>query len=100
MLHDRGKVLPQLVIEGPAAGGYPSVIVLGGMLALSSESLVAGVREVVYGRSLPLATGNLRIVASQTGEHAGVLGAATMVVQHVLSPEQVDGALAEAQQTS
>jgi predicted NBD/HSP70 family sugar kinase len=68
----------------------PSVIVVGGILAQSAESLLAGVREVVYGRSLPLATGNLQIVAARTGDHAGVIGAATMVIQHVLSAEQVE----------
>ena len=72
----------------------PSVIVVGGILAQSAESLLAGVREVVYGRSLPLATGELQIVAARTGDHAGVLGAATMVIQHVLSSEQVEVQLA------
>ena len=72
----------------------PSVIVIGGILAQASESLLAGVREVVYGRSLPLATGDLRIVSARTGDHAGVIGAASMVVQHVLSAEQVESALA------
>lgn len=68
----------------------PSVIVVGGILAQSAESLLAGVREIVYGRSLPLATGNLQIVAARTGDHAGVIGAATMVIQHVLSADQVE----------
>ncbi len=45
---------------------------------------------MVYGRSLPLATGSLRIFASRAGEQAGVLGAATMVVQNVLSAEEVE----------
>lgn len=63
----------------------PSVIVVGGVLAQTSEHLLAGIREIVYGRSLPLATGELQIVASQTGAHAGVIGAATMVSQHVLA---------------
>ena len=74
----------------------PSVIVVGGRLAQSAESLLAGIREVVYGRSLPLATGELQIVASRTAGHAGVIGAATMVVQHVLSVEQVEHQLAAA----
>ena len=74
----------------------PSVIVVGGRLAQSAESLLAGIREVVYGRSLPLATGDLQIVASRTAGHAGVIGAATMVVQHVLSVEQVEHQLAAA----
>jgi predicted NBD/HSP70 family sugar kinase len=72
----------------------PEVIVVGGILAQSAESLLAGVREVVYGRSLPLATGDLQIVAARTGDHAGVLGAATMVIQHVLSAEQIEVQLA------
>ncbi|MFI9006050.1 ROK family protein [Actinosynnema sp. NPDC053489] len=68
----------------------PSLIVVGGTVALAGEMLLAGVREAIYRRSLPLATGNLRIVGSQVGDRAGVLGAAAMVVQHVLSPAVVD----------
>ncbi|NNM47234.1 ROK family protein [Knoellia koreensis] len=71
----------------------PSVIVVGGILAQAAESLLAGIREVVYRRSLPLATGDLQIVAARTGDHAGVIGAATMVIQHALSAEQVELAL-------
>jgi predicted NBD/HSP70 family sugar kinase len=68
----------------------PSVIVIGGSLAQAGDSLLAGVREVVYGRSLPLATMELHVVVSRAGVRAGVIGAATMVIQHVLSPAQVD----------
>ena len=68
----------------------PSVIVVGGLMVEGGESLLAGVREVVYGRSLPLATGSLRIIASRAGEQAGVLGAAAMVVQHALSADEVE----------
>jgi predicted NBD/HSP70 family sugar kinase len=72
----------------------PSVIVIGGSLAQAGESLIAGVREVVYGRSLPLATSNLQIVAATTGVQAGVIGAATMVIQHALAADRVDLAIA------
>jgi predicted NBD/HSP70 family sugar kinase len=58
----------------------PSVIVIGGSLAQAGEHLIAGVREVVYKRSLPLATQDLRIVQSRT----------VMVIDHALSPTQVD----------
>ncbi len=68
----------------------PSLIVVGGDLAAAGEMLLAGVREAVYRRSLPLATENLRIVPSRAGEVAGVLGAAAMVIHHVLSPAVVD----------
>ena len=70
----------------------PSAIVIGGALADAGESLIAGIREVVYQRSLPLATEHLRIVTSQAGERAGVLGAAALAIGHVLSPESIDRA--------
>ena len=72
----------------------PSVIVIGGSLALAGESLLAGVREVVYERSLPLATADLEIVGSTAGDQSGVIGAAALVCDHVLAPDAVDAALA------
>ena len=71
----------------------PSVIVIGGRLADAGEHLLAGVREVVYHRSPPLATQHLRISPSRTGSRAGVRGASAMVIQSVLSPESVDALL-------
>jgi predicted NBD/HSP70 family sugar kinase len=68
----------------------PSVIVIGGSISRAGEHLIAGVREVVYGQSIPLATQHLNIVQSRTDETAGVLGAAIMVIQRMLSPESVD----------
>ncbi|SFB92143.1 ROK family transcriptional regulator [Streptomyces aidingensis] len=73
----------------------PSVIVIGGALSQAGEHLIAGVREVVYQRSLPLATQNLRIVQSRAGERAGIYGAALMVVEHALAPAQLDALLAD-----
>lgn len=67
----------------------PSVIVIGGPLADAGEGLLAGVREVVYRRSLPLATNHLRIVPAQVGRRAAVVGAAVEVIDHVLAPEQI-----------
>lgn len=72
----------------------PSVIVIGGRVADAGEHLLAGIREVVYARSLPLATQHLRVVTSRTGERAGVLGASAMAAEHVLSPAAVDARLA------
>lgn len=43
----------------------PSMIVIGGSIAEAGEQLMAGIREVVYSRSLPLATQHLRVVASR-----------------------------------
>ncbi|HEX2563406.1 MAG TPA: ROK family protein [Acidimicrobiales bacterium] len=71
----------------------PAVIVIGGDVARADEPLMAGIREVVYRRSLPLATGRLRIVRSQLDDGAGVIGAAVMVLEEVLAPAAVDAAL-------
>ncbi|WP_107771105.1 ROK family transcriptional regulator [Nocardioides sediminis] len=70
----------------------PSVVVIGGQLSAAGEHLLAGIREVVYQRSLPLATEHLSIQTSRAGAEAGVLGAAAMAIEHVLSPEAVEAA--------
>ncbi|GGL03089.1 sugar kinase [Planomonospora parontospora subsp. antibiotica] len=72
----------------------PSVIVIGGDLSEAGEQVLAGLREVIYSRSLPLATQHLTITASELGDRAGVIGAAVMVVDHVLSPGTVDRSVA------
>lgn len=72
----------------------PARIVVGGVLADAGEHLIAGIREVVYQRSLPLATQHLRITTSQTGAHAGVIGASAMVVDQILSASAVEHSIA------
>ena len=71
----------------------PSMIIIGGSVGESGEHLVAGIREVVYRRSLPLATTHLRIGISMAGQRAAVLGASQMVTQHVLSPAVIEATL-------
>jgi hypothetical protein len=50
------------------------------------------VREVIYQRSLPLATRHLRIAAARTGESSGAIGAGVMVIEHALDPDRLDSA--------
>lgn len=71
----------------------PSVIVIGGRMAEAGEHLLAGIREVVYGRSLPLATQHLSIVTSRTKGRAGIVGASTLVIDHVLSRDGLEALL-------
>ncbi|MBB6407044.1 ROK family transcriptional regulator [Arthrobacter sp. AZCC_0090] len=71
----------------------PSMIVIGGSVGEAGEHLVAGIREVVYRRSLPLATSHLRIGISMAGDQAAILGASQMVTQHVLSPAVIEATL-------
>jgi predicted NBD/HSP70 family sugar kinase len=74
----------------------PRVIVLGGDVGEVGEHLLAGLREVVIQRSLPLATRNLRIVPSALGDRAGVAGAAIMVIEEILAPHAVEHAITQA----
>jgi predicted NBD/HSP70 family sugar kinase len=95
MVRDAGRTLGE-VLAGTVNFFNPAVIVIGGDIAEAHEHLLAGVREGIFSRSLPLATRDLRIVPSRLGDRAGVIGAATMVIEHVLSPAAVDQALAAA----
>jgi predicted NBD/HSP70 family sugar kinase len=81
------------VLAGAVNFFNPSIIVIGGSLALAGDHLIAGVREVIYQRSLPLATRHLRIAAARTGEAGGAIGAGVMVIEHALAPERVDALL-------
>lgn len=65
----------------------PSVIAIGGSMARVGEHLIAGVREVVYTRSIPIATEHLAIVQSAAAQNAAVLGASMLAIEHALSPE-------------
>ncbi|QOR69612.1 ROK family transcriptional regulator [Ruania alkalisoli] len=68
----------------------PSVIVIGGPLAHEPSPLFEGIEQMVRGRSLPLATSKLQVVASRTGGRAGLLGGARVVIDRVLDPRTVD----------
>lgn len=62
----------------------PNRIVLGGTLSEADEHLMAGIRELVNQRCLPLATQTLEIVKARTGDRAGILGAAQLVINEQL----------------
>jgi predicted NBD/HSP70 family sugar kinase len=64
----------------------PAMVLLGGRVGASSDLVLAAVRDVVYRRSLPLATRELRIEPSPLSGRAGLLGAAAMVLDELLAP--------------
>ncbi len=92
MVREAGRSLGR-VLAGSVNFFNPEAIVIGGDLAEVHEQLLAGVREVIFERSLPLATRDLRTEPSRLGDRAGVVGAAIMVIEHVLAPDVVDRAL-------
>lgn len=67
----------------------PRLIVFGGQLGVLDDILLAKAREVIYQRSLPLATKNLRIESSAI-PNPGVIGLARLVADRVYSPAEVD----------
>ncbi|MFF4766209.1 ROK family protein [Streptomyces sp. NPDC001255] len=69
----------------------PGVLVLGGDLA--STPFLTGVRELLYQRAMPRTTAHLQVLTSELGDRAGLLGAATMVVDHLYAPERADARL-------
>jgi predicted NBD/HSP70 family sugar kinase len=84
-----GRALGE-VIAGIVNFFNPEVIVVGGEVARAHEQLIAGLREVVYQRCLPLATRDLRLVPSSLGSSAGISGSAAMTIDRALAPSAVD----------
>lgn len=72
----------------------PSLIVLGGNVAQTGDILLAAVREAVYRQSHPLVTRDLRILRSQMGGSAGLVGAAQVVVEALFEPKFLQGWIA------
>lgn len=95
LVREAGRLVGE-VLAGLVNFFNPQAIVLGGVMARAHEHLVAGVREVIYRRSPPLATHHLEVVPSRAGEDAGVLGAGFMAIEHILAPSRVDRVLREA----
>jgi predicted NBD/HSP70 family sugar kinase len=72
----------------------PSVVVIGGELAAGSDYVMAGIRESVYARSLPLATRTLQIVPARLGDRAGTVGLTSVLTNYLFDPGRVDAAFA------
>jgi len=70
----------------------PHRIVMTGGVAQAGAPLLAGIREAVYGRSLPLAARKLEITVSEAPEMSGRLGAALMAIEGYLDEDSVSSA--------
>ena len=88
LLRRAGRILGLAVADAVSLFN-PSVISVCGQLAGTEEHLLAGIREVVYQRSLPLATRNLQIVRSQLDPRAGLLGLAVLLSDEIFSLERI-----------
>ncbi|QXT63095.1 ROK family transcriptional regulator [Tessaracoccus palaemonis] len=71
----------------------PAVVVLGGEIVAAGEPVLAGVRESVFARTLPLASRRLQITVAQAGSLGGVRGAAQLAIDGALSPGALEAIL-------
>ena len=72
----------------------PHRIVVTGGVAQAGVPLLAGIRESVYRRSMPLAARALEITLSEAPELSGRVGAALMAIEGFLDEESIEQALA------
>ena len=72
----------------------PRVVVVGGQLAEAEEQIFAGLREMVYARSLPLATRKLELRRSRLEARAASVGLALLLSDHIFDPVRIDAILA------
>jgi glucokinase-like ROK family protein len=84
LLVDAGRLVGE-VLAGVVSFVNPSLVVIGGGVSRAGDLVLAAVRESVYRRSLPVATRDLVITPSGLEQMSGVIGAATMVADELLS---------------
>lgn len=64
----------------------PSVVVIGGQLALAGRPLIDSVRDVVAERALHISRDSVTIDLSRLGADVGVLGAGAMMLEELFTP--------------
>jgi predicted NBD/HSP70 family sugar kinase len=89
MIRDSGRHVGE-VLAAAVNLLNPAVLVVAGDMAGAYDIFVAGLRETLYGNATALATRTLQVVPSTYGDRSGVIGSATMVLDHVLSPAAID----------
>jgi predicted NBD/HSP70 family sugar kinase len=71
----------------------PHRIVMTGGVARAGVPLLAGIREAVYQRSMPLAARALEITVSEAPDLSGRVGAARMAIEEFLAEDSVEQVL-------
>jgi len=89
MIRDSGRHVGE-VLAAAVNLLNPAVLVVAGDMASAYDIFVAGLRETLYGNATALAPRVLQVVPSTHGDRSGVIGSATMVLDHVLSPTAID----------
>ncbi len=90
-LLDRSARLVGRTLAGLANFFNPSLIVIGGGVAHAGDAYLATIRQVIYARSTAQATRELLVQLSRLGNRAGVIGAASMVLDELFSQARLAG---------
>jgi hypothetical protein len=85
ILSDSGHLIGQ-VVATLANALNPELIVLSGAIVQTNDILLAALREAVYRASHPFVTRDLRIIRSQMGSSAGLVGAARVASEALFAP--------------
>jgi predicted NBD/HSP70 family sugar kinase len=93
LVRDAGRTIGT-VLAGLVNFFNPHRIVMTGGVAQAGLPLLAGIRETVYRRSLPLAARSLEITVSDAPDLSGRLGAALMAIEGYLDEDTLHLALA------
>ncbi|MCZ2829077.1 ROK family protein [Modestobacter sp. VKM Ac-2986] len=88
LVRDAGRIIGT-VLAALVNFFNPHRIVMTGGVAQAGAPLLAGIREAVYGRSLPLAARALEITVSDAPALSGRLGAALMAIEGYLDEDAV-----------
>jgi predicted NBD/HSP70 family sugar kinase len=91
LLREAGRATGEIL--APVVNFFnPDALVVGGQLS-RAQPFVASIRSMLYERCLPMATDTLRILTSQVGPLAGVIGGAHRMIEHLLAPDRVNAAV-------
>ncbi len=71
----------------------PDVLSIGGVLS-GAEPFVAALQATLYDRCLPLTIDGLTIMTSKAGPSAGILGAGRLLLDHILSRDEINAVIA------
>ena len=92
-VREAGRVLGEVAADVVSVLN-PTTIVIGGTLSRAGQHLLAGVKELIYRRCLPLALDGLSVSAARCDDRAGVLGASHIVIDAALAAEGLATTLA------
>ena len=67
----------------------PAMIIIGGAVARAGDPFLAAIRQEIYRQSFPLASRDLRVSLSPLSDRAGLVGAACMVSDELMSPQHL-----------